>query len=425
MSRSIVPGLGKSRVGAYLRLLSLSSLLSRSIVPGLGKSRVGAYLRLFSLSSLLSRSTVPGLGKSRVGAYLQLLSLSSLLSRSIVPGLGKSRVGAYLRLFSLSSLLSRSTVPGLGKSRVGAYLRLLSLSTLLSRSTVPGLGKSRVGAYLRLLSLSSLLLRSIVPGLGKSSGSLPATVFSLFLIVKEYSSWAGKIQSGSLPATAFSLFLIVKEYSSWAGKIRSESLPVTAFSLFLVVYNTRAMATHTNLLWRDKVRSVQPCRVWEGSYPGYYIYICQVVELLHKLYLVNFVWVLDKNSNAICLFFSSPAPAPRAICIGTPVAHFDRPFESRPVDSVRQEVFRQLAADPSSSSSSGWFAPSGMLLGSPRPLQPCQETSTEAVPRRKAKRQGRSVRAKAEKKGHPELMLKGTVFTCTKERLCYVNRKDV
>ena len=229
------------------------------------------------------------------------------------------------------------------------------------------------------------------------SGSLPATAFSLFLIVKEYSSWAGKIQSGSLPATVFSLFLIVKEYSSWAGKIQSGSLPVTAFSLFLIVYNTRAMAKHTNLLWWDKARSAQPCRVWEGSYPGYYIYICLVVELLHKLYLVNYVWLLDKNSNAICLFFSSPAPAPRAICIGAPVAHFDRPFESRPVDSVRQEVFRQLAADLCSSSSSGWFTPSGMLLGSLRPLQPCQETSTEAVPRRKAKRQGRSVTAKAQK----------------------------
>ena len=128
-----------------------------------------------------------------------------------------------------------------------------------------------------------------------------------------------------------------------------------------------------------------------------YICICQVVGLLHKLYLVNFVWVLDKKSNAICLFFSSPAPAPRSICIGAPVAHFDRPFESRPVDSVRREVFRQLAADSSSTSSSGWFAPSGVLLGSPRPLQPCQETSTEEVPRRKAKKRGRSVRAKAQK----------------------------
>ena len=83
---------------------------------------------------------------------------------------------------------------------------------------------------------------------------------------------------------------------------------------------------------------------------------------------------------------SHSAPAPRSICIGTPVAHFDRPFESRPVDSVRQEVFRQLAANTGSATSSGWIAPSGMLLKSPRPLQPCQETSTERVPRRKARK---------------------------------------
>ena len=80
------------------------------------------------------------------------------------------------------------------------------------------------------------------------------------------------------------------------------------------------------------------------------------------------------------------APAPRSICIGDLVAHFDRPFESRPVDSVRREVFRQLAANTDSASSSGWIAPSGVLLKSPRPLQPCQEPSTERVPRRRAKK---------------------------------------
>ena len=115
---------------------------------------------------------------------------------------------------------------------------------------------------------------------------------------------------------------------------------------------------------------MQPYRVWEGSYPGYYIYVCQVVELVHQLYLVDLVWVIDKKSNALCLFFSSPAPVPRAICIGAPVAHFDRPFESRPVDPVRWEVYRQLATDPRASVSSGWLAPKNLLPGSPRLCSP-------------------------------------------------------
>ena len=104
-------------------------------------------------------------------------------------------------------------------------------------------------------------------------GSLPATAVSLFLTVKEYSSWTEKIQIGRLPATAVSLFLTVKEYNSWTGKIQIGSLPATAFSLLPIVGNIRAMATHTHLFWRNKVRFVQPYRVWEGSYPGYYIYI--------------------------------------------------------------------------------------------------------------------------------------------------------
>ena len=155
------------------------------------------------------------------------------------------------------------------------------------------------------------------------------------------------------------------------------------------------MATHTHLFWRNKVRFVQPYRVWEGSYPGYYIYICQVVELVHQLYLVDLVWVIDKKSNALCLFFSSPAPAPRPICTGAAVAHFDRPFESWSVDPVRREVYRQLAADPRASVSSGWLAPKNLLPGSPRPLQPWQENSASSGPPRKARRQCPKNKAKA------------------------------
>ena len=62
-----------------------------------------------------------------------------------------------------------------------------------------------------------------------------------------------------------------------------------------------------------------------------------------------------KTDGNICPYLLSPTvPAPRTRCIGDQVARFARPFESRPADSVRREVFRQLASRPDPSASSGW-----------------------------------------------------------------------
>ena len=75
---------------------------------------------------------------------------------------------------------------------------------------------------------------------------------------------------------------------------------------------------------------------------------------------------------------SPTAPAPRTHCIGEGVARFAGPFESRPTDPVRRELFRQLArpsSSPSSAASSGWLAPVATLPTSPRPLPDAIEAS--------------------------------------------------
>ena len=67
-------------------------------------------------------------------------------------------------------------------------------------------------------------------------------------------------------------------------------------------------------------------------------------------------------------------------CIPTSqVARFARPFESRPADPVRREVYRQLAATSGTASTSGWVAPSTTLPVTPPPLERGTEESASRI----------------------------------------------
>ena len=91
------------------------------------------------------------------------------------------------------------------------------------------------------------------------------------------------------------------------------------------------------------------------SYRDLYMFSCRPVGI----YL---------DGNCFPYLLSPTAPAPHSRCIGNQVARFARPFESRPVDPVRREVFRQLAASSGTSSTSGWVALTITLPVSPPPL---------------------------------------------------------
>ena len=74
-----------------------------------------------------------------------------------------------------------------------------------------------------------------------------------------------------------------------------------------------------------------------------------------------------------CPYLLSPtAPAPRTRCLGRSVTRFVRPFESRPADTVRRELYKQLATQPGNS---GWIAPTAALPATPRPLERATEVS--------------------------------------------------
>ena len=105
------------------------------------------------------------------------------------------------------------------------------------------------------------------------------------------------------------------------------------------------------------------------------------------LYLFSYrvVGMYSDINCCSCLLFPT-APAPHTRCIGGQVARFARPFESRPVDPVRREYYKQLAASCGSSSTSGWVTPTGTLPVSPPPLAKGTEEASGPVPRPKGRR---------------------------------------
>ena len=92
---------------------------------------------------------------------------------------------------------------------------------------------------------------------------------------------------------------------------------------------------------------------------------CYQLVLGKLLCLAIGLWVNEIDSNCCAFLLPPTAPPPRTKVIGDPVARFARPFESRPGDSVRREVFRQLAAHPKAASMSGWAPPASLLPVTP------------------------------------------------------------
>ena len=88
---------------------------------------------------------------------------------------------------------------------------------------------------------------------------------------------------------------------------------------------------------------------------------------------------------------SPTAPALRTKCLGGQVARFSKPFEARPVDPVRREVFRQLAKNPGTAATSGWIAPTEGLASTPPPLEPGpEECAGQALPKKVKRKRKRT-----------------------------------
>ena len=94
------------------------------------------------------------------------------------------------------------------------------------------------------------------------------------------------------------------------------------------------------------------------------------------LYLFSYRIVgLGIDSNVLSPCYLPQLLHFRTRCLGEQVARFLRPFEARPTDPVRRELYRQLAEKPCTAATSGWVAPTEALASTPPPLGPGTEES--------------------------------------------------
>ena len=94
--------------------------------------------------------------------------------------------------------------------------------------------------------------------------------------------------------------------------------------------------------------------------------------------ITRFLTLWVTNARSLSLFFT----ASRAACLGERVALFTVPFEARPADTTRKEVFRQQA----SGSHGSWFSPTAVPSGVLTDLTPSHEILAGPVPKPRNKR---------------------------------------
>ena len=163
---------------------------------------------------------------------------------------------------------------------------------------------------------------------------------------------------------------------------RNLSYPVTLFFLTLPHSGKGPCITHTckRVQWEvgsRYINPIQPYRFCRQLYPCYQDRLCAIIQLDYEIVVVVIWfpcwspgWSMGWDINATHLFFYPTAP--RTSCLGSPVARYHCPFESRPVNSTRRETYQQLAAC-NSTPYSGWFAPLAVPPGSPAALAPVLE----------------------------------------------------
>ena len=169
--------------------------------------------------------------------------------------------------------------------------------------------------------------------------------------------------------------------------ISSACLPLLVITLLFSLYSD----DHGMVIYATTTVVMLPL----GSTANRYPHITLLQENIHSyrnfillaigiLYMISYRTVGMKIDGNCCPFLLSPtAPAPRTMCIGDSFARFAQPFKSRPADTVRRELFRQLANQPGPS---GWIALTATLLATPCPLERATETSFPRVKGLKAKK---------------------------------------
>ena len=232
------------------------------------------------------------------------------------------------------------------------------------------------------LQLSLSLLMTVVCGAGDLAHTTsPACLYILLSssLLMTVVCGAGDLAHTTSPACLYILlpFSMLLTIVCGAGDLTHTILP----AYFLVTpFFSLSSDGHWMVICANIAVVILPLGITAKRYP----HITLLQEDIHSfrdvmflaigtLYKFSYRTVGMKIDGNCCPYLLSPtAPAPRTRCLGSSVARFAKPFESRPADTVRQELFKQLATQPGQS---GWIAPTATLSATPRPLERATEAS--------------------------------------------------
>ena len=342
---------------------------------------------LLSFSLLMIVCGAVNLAHTASPACLYLLLSSSLLM-TVVCGAGNlahtaSPACLYI-LLSFSLLMTAVSGAGnLAHTASPACLYLLLSSSLLM-TVVCGAGNlahTASPACLYIL-LSSSLLMTVVCGAGNLAHTAsPACLYLLLSssLLMTVVCGAGNLAHTASPACLYILpsFSLLLTIVCGAGNLAHTILP--AYFLDNPFFSL-SFYGHWMVMCANTAVVMLPLGISAKRYP----HITLLQEDIHSFrdvmllaigtfYMFSYRTVGMKIDGNSCPYLLSPtAPAPRTRCLGSSVARFAKPFESRPADTVRQELFKQLATQPGQS---GWIAPTATLSATPRPLERATEAS--------------------------------------------------
>ena len=238
---------------------------------------------------------------------------------------------------------------------VALFCLLLSSSLLLLAVCGAGNLAHTVPVVLFCLLLSSSLLLLAVCGTGNLAHTVPVALFCLLLsssLLLLGVCGAGNL-AHTVPVALFldNTFFSFSFYGHWLVMCANTAVVLLPLGISAINYPPIA-------LLQEDIHSFR----------------IDLLLAIGTLYVLSYRTVGLKIDGNLCPYLLSPtAPAPRTRCLGRSVARFKRPFESRPADSVRRELYQQLSSQPGNS---GWIAPTAAISATPRPLERAEEPSS-------------------------------------------------
>ena len=381
------------RVHGYLTLITLTDLLTTLTHSPLSLSLYGNGHCICSRLSNIYNETSKDCCVIRVHGYLTLITITDLLTTLTHSPLSLSLYGHGHCICSRLSNIYNETSKDCCVIRVHGYLTLITLTNLLTTLTHSPLSLSLYGNGHCICSRLSNIYNETSKDccVIRVHGYLTLITLTDLLTTLTHSPLSLSLY-GNGHCICSRLSNIYNETSKDCCVIRVHGYltPVTLTDL-LTTLTHLSLSFSLLCLGPGRHIPVWRCNDWRVTKVGIhtqpcslYIFIALGITIYSALgtmtCLAIGLWVWKQDSNCWTFLLSPTAPPPRTKVIGEPVARFARPFESRPADPVRREVFRQLASHPAAASASGWAPPKALLSSTPLPLQKgTEECSSKPV----------------------------------------------